>query len=243
MNTASNPIPSCKLAAATAAAVAACDGIDGVKDGVIEDPRRCTFDPKSLIGTQAGECGAFTQADADIIRKLWEGPRRLDGGPLWHGPLRGTDLNALAASRGTPLAAAGVWIRDRLAAVLHHAGSAVRLDHDHAGGVSGVLGSLLRAVRHRHRHRQSGPQRVPRSRRQDDRLARTRRSADHRRGHDRLLHARAAADGRREADIATSRACSSRPASRTAPAVPDRSPRASSTRWWRGWRTARRRRR
>ena len=34
MNAASNPIPSCKLAAATAAAVAACDGIDGVKDGV-----------------------------------------------------------------------------------------------------------------------------------------------------------------------------------------------------------------
>jgi tannase/feruloyl esterase len=104
MNAASNPIPSCKLAAATAAAVAACDGIDGVKDGVLEDPARCTYDPKPLIGTSAGECGAFTQADADIIRKLWDGPRRDDGGPLWHGPPRGADLNALAASRGTPLA-------------------------------------------------------------------------------------------------------------------------------------------
>ncbi len=104
MNAASNPIPSCKLAAATAAAVAACDGIDGVKDGVLEDPARCTYDPKLLIGTSAGDCGAFTQADADIIRKLWEGPRRDDGGPLWHGPPRGADLNALAASRGTPLA-------------------------------------------------------------------------------------------------------------------------------------------
>ena len=103
MNTASNPIPSCKLAAATAAAVTACDGTDGVTDGVIEDPRRCAFDPKSLIGTQSVDCPAFTQADADIIRKLWEGPRRLDGGPLWHGPLRGTDLSPLAATRGTPL--------------------------------------------------------------------------------------------------------------------------------------------
>jgi hypothetical protein len=35
MRAASNPISSCKLAAATAAAVAACDAIDGVKDGVI----------------------------------------------------------------------------------------------------------------------------------------------------------------------------------------------------------------
>jgi feruloyl esterase len=104
MNAASNPIPSCKLTAATAAAVAACDGIDGVKDGVLEDPARCTYDPKLLIGTSAGDCGAFTQTDADIIRKLWEGPRRGDAGPLWHGPPRGADLNALAASRGTPLA-------------------------------------------------------------------------------------------------------------------------------------------
>jgi feruloyl esterase len=104
MNAASNPIPSCKLAAATAAAVTACDAIDGVKDGVLEDPKRCTYDPKALVGTTAGDCGVFTQADVEIIRKLWEGPRRGDGGPLWYGPARGADLNPLAGSRGTPLA-------------------------------------------------------------------------------------------------------------------------------------------
>ena len=103
MNAASNPIPSCKLAAATAAAVTACDGIDGVKDRVIDDSRRCTFDPTSLIGAATGDCPVLTRADADIIRKLWEGPRRADGGALWYGPARGTDLNPLAASRGTPL--------------------------------------------------------------------------------------------------------------------------------------------
>ena len=103
MNAASHPIASCKLNAATTAAVAACDAIDGVKDGVIEDPRRCTYDPKALVGT-ISDCGEFTQADADIIRKLWEGPRRPDGGPLWYGPERGADLYPLAGSRGTPLA-------------------------------------------------------------------------------------------------------------------------------------------
>ena len=105
MNAASNPVASCKLAAATAAAIAACDGIDGVKDGVIEDPKRCTYDPKALVGTSAGECGAFTDADATVLRRLWEGPRREDGTFLWYGLPRGADLNALWTSRGTPLRA------------------------------------------------------------------------------------------------------------------------------------------
>ena len=102
-NTAGNPIASCKLAAATTAAIAACDGIDGVKDGVIEDPNRCTYDPKALIGTSAGTCGTFTEADADIIRKLWQGPTRESGTKLWYGQARGADLNAVTSSRGEPL--------------------------------------------------------------------------------------------------------------------------------------------
>src|SRR5262249_26999156 len=38
-----------KLAAANNAAIAACDLIDGVADGVIQDPRACNFDATSLI--------------------------------------------------------------------------------------------------------------------------------------------------------------------------------------------------
>ena len=103
MNAASNPVASCKLAAATTAAVAACDGIDGVKDGVIENPNRCTYDPQALVGTSSGDCGTFTETDADIIRKIWQGPTREDGSWLWYGLSRGADLNATAGSRGTPL--------------------------------------------------------------------------------------------------------------------------------------------
>jgi feruloyl esterase len=105
INAAANPIPSCKLAAATAAAISACDEIDGVKDGVIEDPKRCNYDPRALIGTSAGDCGTFTEADANLIRKFWEGPRREDGSFLWYGQARGADLNSLYGSQGTPLKA------------------------------------------------------------------------------------------------------------------------------------------
>jgi Tannase and feruloyl esterase len=103
MNASGNPVPICKLAAATAAAIAACDAIDGVKDGVIEDASRCHYDPKALIGTSAGECGSFTEADVDIIRKLWEGPRREDGSFLWYGQPRGSDLSGVSGSAGIPL--------------------------------------------------------------------------------------------------------------------------------------------
>src|SRR5215469_14602768 len=48
MNVSDDPLPACKLAAATKAAIEACDMIDGVKDGVIEDPQRCNYDPKAL---------------------------------------------------------------------------------------------------------------------------------------------------------------------------------------------------
>jgi feruloyl esterase len=103
MNVEKNTVPACKLNAATAAAVTACDSIDGVKDGVIEDPNRCAYDPKALIGTTAGDCGAFTEADTNLIRKLWDGPRRKDGGFLWYGLPRGASLTSLWNTGGTPL--------------------------------------------------------------------------------------------------------------------------------------------
>lgn len=102
MNAVENPVPNCKLTAATAAAIDSCDTIDGVADGVIEDPNSCTFDPATLVGTSAGECGAFTAADVDVIRRLWEGPRHQDGSFLWYGLPPGAPLEALWGTGGTP---------------------------------------------------------------------------------------------------------------------------------------------
>jgi hypothetical protein len=98
-----NYLPQCKFAAAQAAAVATCDAADGVKDGIIEDPRKCTFDPKSLVGTSADGCGKFTDADAEVIRSIWQGPRRQDGSFLWYGLPRGADFMGLSGTGGTPL--------------------------------------------------------------------------------------------------------------------------------------------
>jgi hypothetical protein len=102
MNEAKNFLPMCKFSAATAAAVAACDELDGVKDGVIDDPQKCAFDPKALVGKSSGDCGPITEADADVIRKIWEGPRRTDGSVLWFGLPRGADFGGLSGTQGNP---------------------------------------------------------------------------------------------------------------------------------------------
>src|SRR5258705_2308070 len=98
----SNFVSKAKLDAATAAAIAACDMDDGVKDGVIDDPFHCAYDPKALVGTRVGN-DMFTAADAEVLRKVWQGPRAQDGGFMWHGLERGADLSAYAGTGGSPL--------------------------------------------------------------------------------------------------------------------------------------------
>ena len=102
MHRTKNFVPKSKLERATAASVSACDGLDGVVDGVIDDPGRCTYDPKALVGTRIEE-SIFTEADANVVRKIWEGPRGHDGRFLWYGLARGADLSAVAGTGDTPL--------------------------------------------------------------------------------------------------------------------------------------------
>jgi Tannase and feruloyl esterase len=108
-------VPQCKFAAANAAAVAACDGLDGVVDGVIGDPRACHFDPASLIGTST-PCGTITATDADIIRAIWQGPRGPEGEFMWFGLEPGASFTGLANTRsdgsdGIPFPIATDWIK------------------------------------------------------------------------------------------------------------------------------------
>jgi len=89
-------IPTCKYDAVTAAAVDYCDSRDGVADGILDDPRRCDFDPRTLIGAEFGACGRLTAAEAEAIARMWDGPRDTDGERLWYGIPIGTPMAALA---------------------------------------------------------------------------------------------------------------------------------------------------
>jgi hypothetical protein len=89
------PIAQCKLAVASQAAVSACDGLDGIGDGVLDDPRRCDFDANTLVGAST-PCGSITAADARVLNMIWGGMHGVDGSFLWSGLSKGAPLNFLA---------------------------------------------------------------------------------------------------------------------------------------------------
>ncbi len=90
-------IPGGKLAAVQTAAIAACDKNDGVADGLIDDPRTCTFNAKANVCGQAGAPAApncLTPAEADAVNVMWDGPRNDSGKRIWFPIDRGTDFCA-----------------------------------------------------------------------------------------------------------------------------------------------------
>ena len=95
--------PQCKLDAANKAAVTACDNIDSVQDGVLEDPRLCKYNPADLVNKPVSECEPLTEKDTELIQKIWDGPRMQDGSFLWYGSPHGTDHSRLNSTEGEPL--------------------------------------------------------------------------------------------------------------------------------------------
>jgi feruloyl esterase len=100
---AKNFVAQCKFEAARVASIEACDEMDGVVDGVIEDPRQCSYDPEPLVGSPIDDCDPITKADADVIRKIWQGPHRQDGAFLWYGLPHGASFSGLHNTGGDPL--------------------------------------------------------------------------------------------------------------------------------------------
>ncbi|WP_207102538.1 tannase/feruloyl esterase family alpha/beta hydrolase [Paracoccus shandongensis] len=77
------------------AVIAACDGTDGARDGLISQPAACAFDPATLVCKegQAGDC--LTAPEAAVAAKVYDGPRdTATGAPLTPGQqLPGSELN------------------------------------------------------------------------------------------------------------------------------------------------------
>jgi tannase/feruloyl esterase len=67
-------IPQEKYAVIHRAALDACDALDGVKDGVIDDPTQCRFDPGELKCRSDEAPTCLTMPQVEAARKIYAGP-------------------------------------------------------------------------------------------------------------------------------------------------------------------------
>jgi tannase/feruloyl esterase len=83
----------------------ACDAIDGVVDGLLDDPRKCQFDPRVLACTQTVTAECLTKAQVDALAKIYAGPTdSVSGEHIFPGLLPGHE--------GTPRTWAGWMIAE-----------------------------------------------------------------------------------------------------------------------------------
>ena len=83
-------IPPDKVQVLGDAVTAVCDRLDGIEDGVIDDPRTCDFDPGTLAcgpGQDPDSC--FTAPQVQAVRDIWAGSRAPSGEVIYPGLVPG----------------------------------------------------------------------------------------------------------------------------------------------------------
>lgn len=79
-----------KLPAITAAVLADCDTLDGVKDGVLEDPRQCHFNPETLLCKGVENDSCLTAPQIAGLKKVYDGAKNpRTGEQIFPGYMRG----------------------------------------------------------------------------------------------------------------------------------------------------------
>ena len=85
-------VPNEKLLVINRAVLASCDRLDGVADGVINDPHRCHFDVRSLLCPKGDAPDCLTRAQIDAVTRIYAGPKDVrTGKPIYPGYTFGSE--------------------------------------------------------------------------------------------------------------------------------------------------------
>ena len=86
----------------------ACDAKDGVADGILTDPRACTWDPGQLACNGAASESCLTPAQVETVRRVYSGVKTKDGKVAAMPLMRGGETDWVARMVGTPAQPRGV---------------------------------------------------------------------------------------------------------------------------------------
>jgi feruloyl esterase len=67
--------------------LAACDALDGLKDGVVGDPLGCRFDPATVQCKEGTTANCLTPPQVEAARKIYQGPKHARTGAELYSPL------------------------------------------------------------------------------------------------------------------------------------------------------------
>jgi hypothetical protein len=82
-------------------AMAECDANDGLKDGIINDPPACKFDPADLLCRAADRTGCLTSDQIEAVKKVYAGPTTSKGEKIYTGgPMVGSEQTWFGSMQG-----------------------------------------------------------------------------------------------------------------------------------------------
>lgn len=84
-------IPPSKIPTIAAAVNAACDKLDGVQDGILNDPRQCHFDPATIQCKAEDADSCLTAAQVAALKKLYAGVHDSQDKELFPGYVPGAE--------------------------------------------------------------------------------------------------------------------------------------------------------
>jgi feruloyl esterase len=124
-------VPTSKLCLQSKYVYDKCDGLDGLVDGLIQNPLACQFDPMTELPACNGDVDSsdcWTIAQREAIKAIYDGPRTSDGQPITLGPygftLPGMPLGSeVCSTPGDP--SSSMWM-------------------SYIGGGAGVYGDVVR---------------------------------------------------------------------------------------------------
>ncbi len=102
------PLTQAKVDTYHNAVMAACDALDGVKDGIVSNPEKCKYDPAALLCKGADGPTCLTPGELKTVQIVFGDVKTKKGEVIWTGYPAGTELQ-VGSLKSVPTGPGGVW--------------------------------------------------------------------------------------------------------------------------------------